>query len=141
MKAIMIFTVELAVRYQETFWELWLACIEVCIHLPYIIMKLLAHISEVACLSLCSCWADALYLCRRFLQKSDVSSKQNVFACKRVCPSYQMVRFSTRACSFPLFTPLPFHLRITVFCKQNLIVKKKSCYFYPYVNEELLKAH
>lgn len=136
MKAIKIFTVGPAVTYQETFCKLWLACIEVCMHLLYILMKLLAHISEVACLYLCSCWADALYLCGRFLQKFDGTSKQNGFACKRACPSYQMVRFSTWAHSFPLFTPLHFHLRITLFCKQNPIVKKEPWYFYAYVNEE-----
>lgn len=74
----MIFT---AVRHQDALWKLWIACPAVCTHLLRILVELLAHISEVACLSPCSCWADYFYMCGRSPQEFDGTSKQSVFSC------------------------------------------------------------
>lgn len=73
------------VRHQETLWELWIACTGVCTHL--------AHVSEVACLSPCGCWADDFYLCGRSPQKFDGTSKQSVFPCTGHVPGIRWSGF------------------------------------------------
>lgn len=77
----MIFIVGPVVRHQEALWEPWITFTGVCTHLLRTLMELPAHISEVASLSPCGCWADDFYLCGRSPQKSDDTSKQNVFPC------------------------------------------------------------
>ena len=131
----MIFTVGPAVTYQGTFWELWSACTGVCMRLLYILMKLLAHTSEVACLSLCSCWAGALYLWGRFLQKFDGTSKQNGFACKGPVLVIRWSGFQHEQTPFPCLHHCTFTWRSLCFANRSLL-KKEPWYFYPYVNEE-----